>query len=123
MDESKPLPPLLFSASLAAFLRILFAAASARNSRAVRKGQEIHVMAINRPNSVYHLGEMHIQSCGQSVSALHGKVGVRLNAHTDLRAKRQRTAREAIFRNWPIQGTRVQGATDEVASTGTVFGI
>ena len=42
---------------------------------------------------------MPIHSCGQSVSAPRGKAGVRLNAHTELRAKRQRLAREAIYRN------------------------
>jgi hypothetical protein len=40
--------------------------------------------------SVYRLGEMPIQSCGQSVSALLGKAGARLNASTELRTKRQR---------------------------------
>ena len=57
---------------------------------------------LNRPISVYRLGEMPIQSCGQSVSALRGKAGAMLNAHTELRAKRQRSAREAIYRNRPI---------------------
>jgi len=38
------------------------------------------------------------------VSALRaGKAGARLNARTELRAKRQRSAREEIYRNWPIQ--------------------
>jgi hypothetical protein len=60
--------------------------------------------ACKRPVSVYRLGEMPIQSCGQSVSAPHGKAGVRLNAHTELRAKRQRSAWEAIYRNRPIAG-------------------
>ena len=58
---------------------------------------------LNMPISVYRLGEMPIQSCGQSVSAPRGKAGARLNAHTELRAKRQRSAREAIYRNRPIQ--------------------
>ena len=53
--------------------------------------------------SVHRLGEMPIQSCGQSVSAPRGKAGARLNAHTELRAKRQRSAREAINRNRPIE--------------------
>jgi hypothetical protein len=53
----------------------------------------------NWPVSVYHLGEMLIQSCGQSVSAPRGKSGAMLNAHTELRAKPQRSAREAIYRN------------------------
>jgi len=57
----------------------------------------------NRPISVYRLGGMPIQSCGQSVSAPRGKAGVRLNAHTELRAKRQRSAQEAIYRNRPIE--------------------
>ena len=56
----------------------------------------------NRPISVYRLGEMPIQSCGQRVSAPRGKAGARLNAHTELRAKRQRLARDYIYRNWPI---------------------
>jgi len=58
----------------------------------------------NRPISVYRPGEMPIQSCGQSVSAPRGEAGVRLNAHTELRVKRQRSARGAIYRN------RVSGA-------------
>jgi hypothetical protein len=33
---------------------------------------------------------MPIQSCGQSVSAPRVKAGAMLNAHTELRAKRQR---------------------------------
>ena len=45
---------------------------------------------------------MPIQSCGQSVSAPRGKACARLNAHTELRAKRQRSAREVIYRNRPI---------------------
>jgi hypothetical protein len=48
----------------------------------------------NRPISAYRLGEMPIQSCGQSVSAPRGKAGARLNAHTELQAKRQHSARE-----------------------------
>jgi hypothetical protein len=38
------------------------------------------------PISVYGQGEMPIQCRGQSVSATRGKVGVRLNAHTEMRA-------------------------------------
>jgi hypothetical protein len=57
----------------------------------------------NRPISVYRLCEMPIQSCGQGVSAPRGKAGARLNAHTELRAKRQRSAREAIYRNRPVE--------------------
>jgi hypothetical protein len=45
---------------------------------------------------------MPIQGCGQSVSAPRGKAGVRLNAHRELRAMRQCSAREAIYRNRPI---------------------
>jgi hypothetical protein len=56
----------------------------------------------NRPILVYRLGEMPIQICGQSVSAPRGKAGARLNAHTELRTKRQRCAREAIYGNRPI---------------------
>jgi len=48
---------------------------------------------------------MPIQSCGQSVSAPCGKAGATLNAHTGLPAKRQRSAREAIYRNRPIENT------------------
>jgi hypothetical protein len=80
----------------------------------------------NRPISVYRLGEMPIQSCGQSVGAPRGKAGARLNAHTELRAKRQRSAREAIYRNRPIARhligcrltyeTRAHSALDDVAS-------
>jgi len=55
-----------------------------------------------RPISVYRLGKMLIQSCGQSVSASRVKAGATLNAHTELRAKRQRSAREATYRNRPI---------------------
>jgi hypothetical protein len=46
-----------------------------------------------RPISVYRLGEMPIQSCGQSVSARRGKAGARLNAHTELQTQHQRSAR------------------------------
>ena len=56
----------------------------------------------NRPISVYRLGQMPIQTCGQSVSSPRGQAGARLNANTELRAKRQRSAREAIYRNRPI---------------------
>jgi len=70
-----------------------------------RVGKAVHVQ-LNEPISVY---EMPIQSCGQSVSAPRGKAGVRLNAHTELRAKRQRSAREAIYRNRPIEA-RVESA-------------
>ena len=56
-----------------------------------------------RPISVCRPGEMPIQSCGQSVSAPRGKAGARLNAHTELRTRRQRSAQEAIYRNRPIE--------------------
>jgi len=55
------------------------------------------VRLLNMPISVYRLGEMPIQSCRQSVSAPRGEAGVRLNVHTELRAKRQRSAREAMY--------------------------
>ena len=48
---------------------------------------------LNRPISEYRLGEMSIQSCGQSVSAPRGTAGARLNAHTELRTKCQRSGR------------------------------
>jgi hypothetical protein len=67
--------------------------------------------ATNRPTSVYRLTELPIQSCGQSVSASHGKAGARLNAHTELRAKRQRSARESIYRNRPVASNRYTLAT------------
>jgi len=57
---------------------------------------------MDRPISVHRLGEMPTQSYGQSVSAPRGKASARLNAHTELRAKRQRSAREATYRNRPI---------------------
>jgi hypothetical protein len=47
---------------------------------------------------------MPYMSCGQSVSAPRGKAGTRLNVHTELRAKRQRSVREAMYRNRPITG-------------------
>jgi len=60
------------------------------------------IMFRNRPISVYRLGAMPIQSCGQNVIAPRGKAGARMNAHTELRTKRQRSAPEAIYRNRPI---------------------
>jgi hypothetical protein len=66
------------------------------------RGEQIRQGGVNRPISVYRLGEMPTQSCGQSVSAPRGKAGVRLNAHTELRAERQRLAREVMYRSWPI---------------------
>jgi hypothetical protein len=50
----------------------------------------------------YRLGEMPVQSCGQSVRAPRKKAGAWLNSHTDLRAKRQRSAREKVYRNRPV---------------------
>ena len=67
------------------------------------------LVAGNRPISVYRLGEMPVQSCGRSVSASRGKAGARLNAHTELRTKRQRSAREAIYRNRPITWRSMSG--------------
>jgi len=67
----------------------------------------VKVGSRNRPISVYRLGEMPIQSCGQSGSAPRRKAGARLNAHTELPAKRQRSAREAIYRNRPIVSLHV----------------
>jgi len=63
----------------------------------------------NRPISVYRLGETPIQICGQSVSAPRRKVGAWWNAHTELRIKRQRSARKAIYRNRPIKTSLVGG--------------
>ena len=57
---------------------------SSSSTASSRRGQAEH----NRPISVYRLGGMPIQSCVQSVSAPRGKAGARLNAHTELRAKR-----------------------------------
>ena len=57
----------------------------------------------DRPISLYRLGEKPIQSCGQSGSAPHGTAGASLHAHTELRAKHQRSAREAIYRIRPIK--------------------
>jgi hypothetical protein len=72
-------------------------------------------MSSNRLISVYRLGEMPIQSCGQSVIAPRGKAGARLNAHTELRSKRQRLAWGAIYPNRPIPETRVHMRVDDVA--------
>jgi len=58
--------------------------------------------AFNWPISIYRLREMPIQCCGQSVRSPRAKAGARLNAHTELRAERQRSAREAIYRKRPI---------------------
>jgi hypothetical protein len=59
----------------------------------VRLRGQIHVQRMlgsNRPISSYRQSEMSIRSCVQSVSAQRGKAGDTLNAHTELRAKRQR---------------------------------
>ena len=40
-----------------------------------------------------------------------------LNAHTELRAKRQRSAREAMYRNRPFQEPRVPNKIDDMAGT------
>ena len=80
-----------------------------------------------RPIPVYRLGEMHVQSCGQSVSAPRGKAGARLNAHTELRTTRQRSSRETMYRNRPVArrfigcrlpfATRNDNALDDMAGT------
>jgi len=45
-------------------------------------------------------------------SALCGKAGAMLNAHTESRTKRQRSAREAMYRNRPILGIVMWQAKD-----------
>ena len=60
-------------------------------------------LVLKRPISVYRLGEMPIQSCGQSINAPCGKASGRWNAHTELRAKRLRSAWEAIHGKRPIE--------------------
>jgi hypothetical protein len=52
------------------------------------------------------LGEVPIHNCRQTVSAPRGKAGARLNAHTELRAKRQRSAPGPKYRNRPIRNHR-----------------
>jgi hypothetical protein len=54
------------------------------------------------PISVYHPCEMPIHSCGQGVSAPREKAGAGLTVHIEVRTERQRSAREAIYRNRPI---------------------
>ena len=102
MDECKPL-----SHSLLTTLIIKPAPASAAVAAVAATPAAVEKGPINRPISVFRLDEMPIQSCGQSVSVPRGKAGVRLNAHTELRAKRQHSAREAIYRNRPIEGEDV----------------
>jgi len=51
------------------------------------------------------------QSCGQSVSALRGKAGARLDAHTESRAKRQRSAREMKYRHRPVGVAALPGGS------------
>ena len=60
---------------------------------------------LHRSILVFRLGEMRIQSCGQRVSAPRGIAGAWLNAHTEMRAKRQRSAREAMYQNRPISSS------------------
>jgi hypothetical protein len=60
--------------------------------------QEVQVLD-NRPIPVYRLGEMPIQSGGQGVSSPRGKAGVRLNAHTELRAEREGYTGIGLFNN------------------------
>jgi len=50
-------------------------------------------LLIGRFRYIAWLGEMPIQSCGQSFSAPRGKAGARLNAHTELPTMRQRSER------------------------------
>jgi len=79
---------------LAVFLRLLDGPIHVVNNpaRGPNERQLLRrVAGPNTPIAVYRLGEMPIQSCGQSVSAARGKAGARLNAHTELRAKRQRS--------------------------------
>ncbi len=68
-----------------------------------------------------------MQSCVQSVSAPRGKAGARLNAHAELRAKRQRSAWEAIYRNRPIRSYPVVGelarALDGVGTRTVTHGV
>jgi len=62
------------------------------------------------------------RDCGQSVSALCGRTGTRLSAHTELRTRRQRSAREAIYRNRPIEPSSLESQADsmrEVARCGS----
>ena len=61
------------------------------------------LVLLHRPISVYRLGEMPMHNCGQCFSAPRGKAGARMNAHTELRAERNRSAREAMYRNRPIE--------------------
>jgi len=68
-----------------------------------------HVHELHRPVFLY-IAHAELRAC---VGALRGKWGARLNAHTELRAKRQRSAREVIFWNRPIEPF-------DVASTGTI---
>jgi hypothetical protein len=68
---------------------------------------ETSYLALNRPISVYRLGETHIQSCGQSASAPRRIAFARLNPNTELRAERQRSAWEVTYRNRPIAPCKV----------------
>ena len=68
----------------------------------------------NSPISVYRRGEIPIQSRGQSVSAPRGTAGARLKAHTELRTMRQRSAREAMYRNRSIQLTVMENVANDV---------
>jgi hypothetical protein len=54
------------------------------------------------PISVHRMSQMPIQGCGQNVSALRGKADARLSVNNELRAKRQPSARESIYRSRPI---------------------
>ena len=50
------------------------------NHGPVQNAQNIRRASLNRPTSVYPLGETSIQSCGQS--SPRGEAGAKLNAHT-----------------------------------------
>jgi hypothetical protein len=73
---------------------------------------------LNRPISLYRLRETPVQNCEQSVSAPRGKARARFNAHTEMRAKRQRSAREAIYRYRPIASYDVAGSIHQSLATG-----
>ena len=79
----------------------LIIGAGGENIKKIQKKSKCRLQAgtFNRPITVYCLGESPIHSLRQSVSARRGRAGARLNAHEQLRTKRQRSAREAIYRN------------------------
>ena len=99
-------------------VRSVLACSSSRVSgrSSISSSLSYHQGQPNRPILVYRLGEMPIQSCGQSVSAPRGKAGARSNAHTELWAKRQCSAREAVYRNRPITRRVIQRLFSALAS-------